>query len=79
MSVGSGCGGHWVGTHPACVERRLRGGKSLVACAPQAFADPFAYTLRSIEPVIASAAGSERLVDSGQQLADRFQGQADDV
>gem|GEM_PF-2845325 len=37
-------GGHYDGIGPTC--RRLRGGKSFVACAPQAFADPFAYLNR---------------------------------
>ena len=32
--------------HPTSVERRLRGGKSFVACAPQAFADPSAFIAR---------------------------------
>jgi len=37
--------------HPTSVERRLRGGKIFVACAPQAFADPSAFIARWSYPV----------------------------
>jgi len=39
--------------HPTYVERRLRGGKSLVAYAHEEFADPSASIARSIYPVVA--------------------------